>query len=66
LYGCVRIGINSEGQKQDGGLLDSIVVDEPQLEVLASGVLTPEPPEGAQVSRHGDRDDPPPRVDVGR
>ena len=38
LYGCVRVGVQPEAL-HDGKPIDQVFVDEPQLEVVAPGVI---------------------------
>ena len=48
LYGCVRIGVQSEELTKDGNVLDPVWIDEGQLEEIAREKVkkTGEPPVG--------------------
>lgn len=50
LYGCTRIGIQPDGNK-DGKPFDIFYIDEPQVEIVEETKLAPAPP------RHGPRPD---------
>ena len=58
LYGCRRVNIQPEELKE-GKLVDTFVVDDPQLEILEKGIIVnSRKGERKEVSFHGPRKDP--------
>lgn len=53
LFQCRRIGIQPEKLKEDGSPLDIVWVDEPQVEVIAAGVIKAERPTKATLTKTG-------------
>lgn len=59
VYGCVRFTIQSDRLGSDGKVVDTITVDEPQLEVVNAGITsTFTKREDAAPRNHGDRPHP--------
>ena len=62
LFGCVRIQV--QPQSKGGKAADSFTTDEPQVELVKAGVITPIAPLEETARTHGDRPDSVARRDV--
>lgn len=63
LYGCRRVTIQPQEHK-DGKPIDMVTFDEPQLEIVQTGVITPYETPPAPLPRHGPRADAQRRPDI--